>query len=83
MFNIIKSSVTPQQAQEMFPNDYIVLLISRNSMDDDGDVIFVGGSRDRYEFTKKNHPPNGYSFYMLKGVCLQGYDLVLEAYHDI
>jgi len=74
MFNIIKANVTPQQAKEIYLNDYIVLLIIEDSKSDTtGDVIFVGSIAKRREFVKQNDPPDGYLFYMLRGDNLREY----------
>ena len=74
MFDVIKSGVTPQQATEEFLNDYIVLLIIEDIKDDTiGDVIFAGSIADRRAFVKHNDPPEGYTFYMLRGDNLREY----------
>jgi len=74
MFDVIKSNVTPQQAKEAYLNDYIVLLIVEDSKSDTtGDVIFVGSIANRRKFVKQNNPPDGYTFYMLRGDNLREY----------
>jgi len=74
MFDVIKYGVTPQQASEEFLNDYIVLLIVKDAKSGTtGDVIFVGSISDRRAFVKRNNPPEGYSFYMLRGDNLREY----------
>ena len=79
MFEIILSNVTPQQAREAFLNDYIVLLIVNNiKLNTTGDVIFVGTIAARREFVKKNDPPEGYTFYMLRGDNLREYCPIVE-----
>ena len=79
MFDVIKSGVTPQQAKETYINDYIVLLIVEDSKSDTtGDVIFVGSIANRREFVKQNNPPDGYTFYMLRGNNLREYCPIIE-----
>jgi len=74
MFDVIKADVTPQQAKETYLNDYIVLLIASDAKSGTtGDVIFVGSISDRRAFVKKNNPPEGYSFYMIRGDNLREY----------
>jgi len=81
MFDVIKPGLTPQQACEAFLNDYIVLLIIRDiKRDTVGDVIFVGSISDRRAFVEKHSPPDGYTFFMLRGDNLREYcPIVLEA----
>ena len=79
MFNIIKSGVTRQQAEELYPNDYIVLLIIKKSSNETkGDIIFIGSSSERWIFTEKHDPPEGYTFYMLRGNNLKEYTPIEE-----
>jgi len=68
MFDIVISNVTTQQAQELFPNDYIVLLAPEEGA---GDIIFVGNSDDRWRFIEKHEPPEGCFFHILRGVNLR------------
>ena len=79
MFEVIKANVTPQQATEMYLNDYIVLLIVEDlKSDTTGDVIFVGSIAKRREFVKNNAPPEGYAFFMLRGDNLREYCPIVE-----
>jgi len=74
MYDVIKSGITAQQAKEIYLNDYIVLLIIEDSKSDTiGDVIFVGSIADRRAFVKQNDPPEGYTFYMIRGDNLREY----------
>ena len=79
MFDVIKSGITPQQARETYLNDYIVLLIVTDIRNDTtGDVIFVGSISDRRTFVKRHEPPDGYTFYMLRGDNLREYCPIVE-----
>jgi len=79
MFDVIKPGVTPQQARATYMNDYIVLLIVENIKNDTtGDVIFVGSIAKRREFIKTHNPPDGYTFYMLRGDNLREYCPIVE-----
>ena len=68
MFDVIKANITPQQAQALYPNDYIVLL---KQMGGDllsiGDVIFIGTEDEICMFTDNEEPGEGYVFCMLEG----------------
>ena len=79
MFNIIKADVTRQQATEIFLNDYIVWLAAKGSGNEKtGDIIFVGTSADRWNFTEEHHPPEGYAFHMLRGDNLREFTPIRE-----
>jgi len=79
MFEAIKKGVTPQQASELFLNDYIVLLIEENiKKNSTGDIIFVGSISERRVFIKNKTPPNGYTFFMLRGNNLREYCPIIE-----
>ena len=72
MFKIVKEKITPQEAEELYPNNNIVLLFPEQGDDDtSGDVIFVGDAKGAYELTDNVEPPEGYAFYMLRGVNLR------------
>ena len=74
MFDVIKPNVTPQQAKETYINDYMVLLIVEDAKSGTtGDLIFVGTIAERREFVNKNDPPDGYTFYMIRGDNLREY----------
>jgi len=79
MLDVIKAGITPQQACEMFLNDYIILLIVDNYKSGaTGDVVFVGSIDDRRTFAKKHNPPEGYSFFMLRGNNFREYCPIIE-----
>jgi len=79
MFEVIKAGVTRQQAAEMFLNDYIVWLAAKGpDSNKTGDIIFVGTSADRWKFTEEHHPPEGYSFHMLRGDNLREFTPIRE-----
>ena len=68
MFDVIKANVTPQQAQEIYPNDYIVLLLKKGGgLLSLGDVICLGTEDEICEFADINEPDEGYLFCMLEG----------------
>jgi hypothetical protein len=72
MFDVIKASLTPYEARELYPNDGIVLLFPTDGNDHTkGDVIFVGDPHESYVFTEPIKPPDGYTFYMLQGLNLR------------
>jgi hypothetical protein len=68
MFDVIKAGLTPYEAEQLYPNDGIVLLFPTDGDGyTKGDVIFVGDPHEAYVFTEPIKPPDGYSFYMLQG----------------
>lgn len=72
MFNIIKANITPYEAEELYPNNTIVLLYPDKDGDDvKGDVIYVGDSDGAYSFTEPIEPPVGYTFFTLDGANLR------------
>ena len=72
MFNIIRKELTPQEAETEYRNSHIVLLYPKDSDDDThGDVIYVGDLEGAWNFTDSAEPPEGYAFYMLRGINLR------------
>ena len=79
MFNVIKAGITRQQATDMYLNDYIVWLAVKGfDNDKTGDIVFGGSSADRWKFTESHHPPEGYTFYMLRGDNLREFTPLRE-----
>ena len=79
MFNIIKNNVTRQQAVEIYLNDYIVWLAAKGSDNNKrGDIVFVGSSAERWKFIENHHPPEGFSFHMLRGDNLREFTPIRE-----
>jgi hypothetical protein len=72
MFKVIKANITPQEAEELYPDNHIVLLFPKQGDDGArGDVIYVGDVNGAYSFTEPVEPPEGHAFYMLRGVNLR------------
>jgi len=71
-FEIIKANLTQWEAEESFPNNHIVFLAPRKGGNDTmGDIIYVGDVDGAWNFTDPIEPPDGYSFYMLRGINLR------------
>jgi hypothetical protein len=72
MFNVIKANITPQEAEELYPNNNIVMLYPReNDSETTGDVVYVGDVDGAWDFADVSEPPEGYNFYMLRGLNLR------------
>jgi len=72
MLKVIKSGVTPQEAEVLYPDNHIVLLYPRQGDSGmKGDVVYVGDADGAYSFTEPIEPPDGFTFYMLHGVNLR------------
>jgi hypothetical protein len=83
MFDVIKANVTCEEAQELYPNNNIVLLGPTDGNDDTkGDVIYVGDAHGAYLFTEPIEPPTGYLFYMLRGLNLREF-APIEVYNAV
>ena len=68
MFDVIKANVSLQEAQKLYPNDYIILLKKPGGdVLSVGDVIFLGTEDEICEFADNNEPGEGYAFCMLEG----------------
>ena len=72
MFDVLKANITPQEAEELYPNNHIVMLVSRQGGNEvTGDVIYIGDVDGAWSFTEQLEPPEGYTFYMLRGTNLR------------
>ena len=68
MFDIIKSGITPLEAEDLYPDNNIVLLYpSDGNIGRPGDVIYVGDVEGAFAFTDVKDPPDGFSYLMLRG----------------
>ena len=75
MFQVLKKRISESDAKELYPDKYMILLIEDREMDNwVGDLIFVGSERDRRRFDKENEIPEGYLFFMIKGITLERLD---------
>ena len=75
MFQAIQTGISEADAKEMYPDKYMILLIEDRDMDDwVGDLIFVGTEQSRRTFDRENEIPEGYLFFMIKGITLERLD---------
>ena len=68
MINVIKSGLTPLEAEEAYPNNVIVL---HHPINGDGrtagDIIFVGSDNEVEKYIESLELDEGYCFFILYG----------------
>ena len=77
MFNPLKINVSEADAKELYPDKYMVLLVSTQNAEQEhwtGDLIFAGTSHERRLFLNKSVCPEGHTFLMVTGTKLEQYE---------
>jgi hypothetical protein len=82
-WDVVKSNITLHEAEETFANDHIVFLAQVNKDQYGlGDVIYTGNLDGAYDFTEITEPPEGYGFYITKGMNLREMHPVQVCYEE-
>jgi hypothetical protein len=77
MFNTLRTNVSETDAKELYPDKYMVLLVSTQNAEQEqwiGDLIFTGTSHERRLFLNQSICPENHTFLMVTGTQLEQYE---------